>query len=86
LSFVEKYIETCLPIVCDFDIAGPSYRIDFSKVLDREINVAESSRTHFSAYSGEFNSVDNGNQQLVLVLDVGIVKALETVVPSPDKV
>jgi hypothetical protein len=23
-----EYWKTCLPIVCDFDIAGPSYRVD----------------------------------------------------------
>ncbi len=83
LSFVEKYIEGRIALLCDFDVGRGSYQVKFSAMSDGNCSKVKG----ISAFVGHINvsNRSNGNdwdQQPMFVHDVQIVHGIQDIIPS----
>jgi hypothetical protein len=82
LSFVEDYIKGRLSLLCDLEIGLNRYHINLTALSYSKAKVKTITPIIFGVYPDKSNDIGNGDQQLMFVHDVKIVKSTQGFIPS----
>jgi len=83
LSFAENYIEGRLSLICDIEVGVSRYHIQFSSLPNNKVNELKAiTSLVFGTCPNKSGDRGDGDQQLMFVHDVEVVKCAQGVIPS----